>query len=78
MDEMEKMLNELVAEDKARRSLIDITSEWDAACLEETVRLSLTPEQQAAALYEAAPELDIAISDDWEMGYSESWNEVTV
>lgn len=78
MDEVEKMLNELVAEDKARRSLIDMTSEWDAACLEETVRLSLTPEQQAAALYEAAPDLDVAIGDEWEMGYSESWEQLTI
>ena len=74
MDEIEKLLKELGDDARARQSLTDVTNEWDALCLEETVRISLTPEQQAAALYEAAPDLDVALDDSWEMGNSSEWN----
>lgn len=78
MDEIEKMLKQMGDDARARRSLTDLTDEWNATVVEETVRISLTPEQQATALYEAAPELDHAIDDSWEMGNSSEWNVETV
>ena len=76
--ELDAFINSLTVEHAARRSLIDVTNEWDALAVEATVEMHLTDEQKAELLYAAAPSLDTAIGDDWENGVSSEWDQVTV
>lgn len=49
------------------------TIEMDLSVLEETVEIRTgalwCPDSAAAALYAAAPDLEEAIDDDWELGW---------